>query len=349
MTSDNGFSYQIAPRSNTVARDEFSNDSDISTTIQVTSNIPRPVTVRDRNSLTHVLPAKYTGGPMRKDIIVTMMYRVSNNVVKSDFDIHCISGIPELECVREAFANKEHHSSLPRHYTVKVSFTFTEEYLWNNGGTIYVKGADLLISLLPEHEAPRHPYDAKASDHQIADALKEDYNGVCVRGMRLIDSQDQLGIMYTNIQGEIYKVVPDASIDDLSATSLGITGDKDGLYLLGDMPIKRSYQRRGTNKGYRNDYVPISELIKNPSKYNLYASPREARSQGNKQLESAQNAVDVQLEKVEGLNEEITELKRQIETLKRQNKHQANDNMWKGFMDIPKILAAVVTFVKTLR
>lgn len=326
----------------------FENGCDIGHTIQVQSNISKPIVIRDRNGLSYNVPPRYTGGVMRNDITVMMVYTVKNDV-NVNMPVEYIEGCEELKKVYEAFSDtKYHQDKMQNRYTIRVTYKFTHDYILSHGGVLYIPGADIVLSILPESDTGRHPYDVISLRDTVAKDIKEDYNNVCVRGLRLVDSLNQLGTMYTNINGEIYRVEPDRSInednDDTDTSSV-----KDGLYILGDEPVKRNSEKRGNAKGYRSTYISIDKLIKEPNKYNLYATRQDARNMGNKQLESAQNALEVQIDKVEGLNKEVSELKQQIDNLKRQSKHQSNDNMWKGFMDIPKILAAVVTFVKMLK
>lgn len=345
MAISNGCDYEII-KSDDKRFMYFEGDCEVSQTVQVQSNIPQLLVVKDRNGFTYNIPAKYTGGAIRNDVTVMMVYTVNRNV-NININSECMEGCPEVQLIYKAFCDQNaHQGKMYNRYTIRVAYKFTQAYIQEMGGQLYIPGADIVLSLLPMLETGRHPYDVVSLRDTVAKDLKTDYGNVCVRGLRLVDSMNQLGNMYTNINGEIYRVEPDKDINEDEDDTTHV---KDGLYILGDEPIKRGSEKRSMQKGYRNTFISIDKLIKEPNKYHLYASRQEARNMGNKQLESAQNALENQIDKAEGLTKEISELKQQIESLKRQNKRTANDNMWKGFMDIPKILAAVVTFVKTLR
>lgn len=336
--------------------------SDINISMQLQSNIAHPMVIRDRNGLTYMLQPKTTGSHMQNDVSILMVYRLKKHV-KSDMDLKCIEGSPELQLIYQGFLQEPMAENFHGYHTVTVKYTYSYEFIMENNGSIYVPGADLVISLLSVADTPRHPYDPVSLRDTLVSNLRADYKGVCLRGIRLIDSENRVGILYTNINGEIYRIIPEDYGEDL------ISPIEDGLYILGSEPVSKSNSRsrprssdprKEDEKHYRNEKITIEKLLSNLSEYNLYRTIPEARCMGNKILESTQNALNASLTKAGRLEEELSQLKyntnsdishlkNQIEYLKRHNKSTFLERVWDKSLSSVKLLPIVIPMIKILK
>lgn len=224
-------------------------------------------------------------------------------------------------------------------YYARIKLTFDKSYFDRHGGQFYLPIADVVLSILPLAETDEHPYSITTLQKRQSFQMQEDYEGLALYAVRLIDRYEQLGPRYMNISGDVFRITPMPF--NLVTDQMG-----DGLHLLGTQPMRSN---KDTSDSARSTFIPMDVLLADPNKYGLWQSFGEARHQGNKQLETAYNALEEAQRKEYKKDRQIDDLKRELEEAKNKQKQEGRLVMHKGMTELIKLATAMIGIVKLLK
>lgn len=301
--------------------------NDLQWTVGITNSSGTPVTVKTHyglnTSFTSTVSAFEEHG-----IWVSLTMRIRTNVLLDIFSLSIEDLPPEYKVFQEALFDKTSKSNLQLrpmgidHYSITVSFFYERQWLEDLGGQTYLPLADIVISFIPIENTMSHPRTVTA---HIAADLPEDEGHVYLQ-LELIDRHDRFGCYYTNLKGDIYKLTP-------TTPTRSEDTQPDGLYITSSKPDKygRLYNRKRPSK-----FIPVEELIKDPTVYGLYRTRSEAISFGGKdidayckKMEAAEEALGKLQTKHEKAEEDIRNKDYEIKRLRRdisKLEHKVKDN-----------------------
>lgn len=318
----------------------FEFGSDIKTSISILSELHVPLVVRQRNGVSSAIRPKYGAGYQPSNVRIQLEILAKPEVFMY-IDSQSMETLPEeYQILYQAIQTmKDRGMQLGNMHYARICLTYSHEFFQRHGGQVYLPIADLLLSILPIETTDLHPFSVRAMQRQQSGRLTDDYQGLALYAVRLVDRYDQLGPRFMNIAGDVFRVEP-TSLDELTEQQT------DGLYLLGTQPMSGP---KDTTSNARTTYVPIEKLLKDPSQYGLWSSFGEARHQGNKQLESTQNALEVALRDKDKKDRIIDGLKKDLEEAKQKQKQEGSLVMHKGMTELIKLATAMIGIVKLLK
>lgn len=318
----------------------FEFGSDLQTSVAVLSSLPCPLVVRQRNGVSSVIRPKhgagYNSGNVRIQVEVKARPEVFLNISQQSME-----SLPEeYQILYQAIQTmKDRGVGLGGMHSARICLTYTREFLDRHGGEFYSSLADVVISVLPEAATIQHPYSVNAIQRLQSARLQDDFEGLVLYAVRLIDRFDQIGPRYMSINGDIFRIDPEP-LERLSDQM------PDGLHILGTHPMRSA---KDTTSNARTTYIPMDKLLKDPTEHGLWLSFGEARHQGNKTLESAQNALKEAMRTVEKKERLIENLKKDVEEAKQKQKQEGSLVMHKGITELIKLATAMVGIVKLLK
>jgi hypothetical protein len=317
---------------------EFGSDIHISTTIL--STLPCPLVVRQRNGVNAVIRPKlgagYNSGNVRIQLELKARPEVFLNITQQSME-----SLPEeYQILYQAIRSmKDRGFVLGGMHSARICITYTREFLERHGGEFYSSIADIVISLLPELSTTEHPYSVSALQKQQSTRLQDDFEGLVLYAVRLVDRFEQLGPRYMSINGDIFRIEPEP-LENLTEQMA------DGLHILGTHPMRSA---KDTTRNARTTFIPMEKLLQDPTAHGLWLSFGEARHQGNKALESAQNALKETQRTVEKKDRLIENLKKDVEEAKQKQKQEGSLVLHKGITELIKLATAMIGIVKLLK
>lgn len=318
----------------------FEFGSDIKTSVAILSSLPVPLVVRQRNGVNSVIRPKhgagYNSGNIKIQVEVLAKPEVFLNITQQSME-----SLPEeYQILYQAIQTMKDRGTLlgGMHYA-RICLTYSREFLERHGGEFYSAIADVVISILPESVTSEHPYSISAIQKLQSARLQDDFEGLVLYAVRLIDRFDQIGPRFMNIAGDIFRIDPEP-LDKITDQMT------DGLHFLGTHPMRSA---RDVTSNARTTYIPMDKLLKDPTEYGLWLTFGEARHQGNKTLESAQNALKESQKQVEKKDRLIENLKRDVEEAKQKQKQEGSLVMHKGITELIKLATAMIGIVKLLK
>ncbi|QXO09962.1 hypothetical protein pEaSNUABM37_00001 [Erwinia phage pEa_SNUABM_37] len=318
----------------------FEFGADIKTTVSVLSSLPIPLVVRQRNGVSSVIRPKhgagYNSGVVKIQLEVQAKPEVFLNISQQSME-----SLPEeYQILYQAIQTmKDRGAAWGGMHYARICLTYSREFLERHGGEFYSTLADLVISILPEGATQEHPYCISAIQKQQSSRLQDDFEGLVLYAVRLIDRFDQLGPRYMNINGDIFRIEPEP-LERITEQMA------DGLHFLGTHPMSNA---KDITRNARTTYVAMEKLLKDPTEYGLWLTFGEARHQGNKTLETAQNALKESQKLCDKKDRLIENLKKDVEEAKNKQKQEGSLVMHKGITELIKLATAMIGIVKLLK
>lgn len=316
----------------------FNYDSDCKISYFIKSELRSPLVVRHRSGMDNVIPGKMFGGGVLDKLEIMLEFQIKEQVFL-DINSKSIEELPPEYAViaKSIGAIRERRvREMGNYFVGRVMYTFTQDYFDRFDGEFYFSVLDMVLSTNQLDETELHPYSIDAVQRSMADKMKDDYAGLLMYGVKLVDSQMQLGPKYINIGGDVFELIPTEGLGAESA---------DGLYFIGDSPCTRPNRRSGS----RTRFIAMDKIIASPEKFGLYPTIGEARHRGDKQLEAAYNALDGAKAKERKAQDKIAQLETQIEGFKAKEKQDSSMVLNKGITELIKLVTATIGIVKLLR
>jgi len=318
----------------------FDYTADMKMSVSVLSSLSVPVVVRQRTGVSSVIRPKHGGGYHSGQITIQLELSAKAEVFLYITQQSMESLPEEYQILYQAIQTmKDRGVLIGGVYSARISLTYSKAYFERHGGEFYSAIADLVISLHPLEATAEHPYSISAIQKHQSQRLQDDFDGLVLYAVRLIDRFDQLGPRYMNIAGDVFRIDPDPS-DRLSEQI------EDGLHLLGTQPMRNA---KDVKNDARATYVPMAVLLKDPTKYGLWPTFGEARHQGNKELQTTQNALEVALKNGDKKDRLIENLKRDVEEAKQKQKQEGSLVLHKGITELIKLATAMIGIVKLIK
>lgn len=314
--------------------------ADVQTSVTILSSLPCPLVVRQRNGVTSVIRPKhgsgYTTGDIRIDVEIKAKSEVFLNINQQSME-----SLPEeYQILYQAIQTMKDRGALVGGMRfARVTLTYSKAFLERHGGQFYSSMADMVISILPELSTSEHPYSVSAIQKQQSAQLQDDFEGLVIYAVRLVDRFDQIGPRFMNIAGDIFRIDPEPA-DRLTDQMA------DGLHILGTHPMRSA---KDATRNARTTFIPMDKLLKDPTEHGLWLTFGEARHQGNKALESAQNALKEALRNADKKDRLIENLKKDVEEAKSKQKQEGSLVLHKGITELIKLATAMIGIVKLLK
>lgn len=318
----------------------FEYEADSKMSVSVHSNLPVPLVVRQRNGVSSVTRPKHSGGYQTGKITIQIELLMKKEVFLY-IDSQSMETLPEeYKILHDAVRTMQDRGvQMGQMYYARINLTFDRSYFDRHGGQFYLPVADLMLSILPIETTDEHPYSVSAMQKRQSFRLQEDYENLALYAVRLVDRFEQIGPRYINISGDVFRVEPFPA-DQVTEQMA------DGLHILGTQPMRSP---KDTANNARSTFIPIDKLLADPSKYGLWSTFGEARHQGNKQLETAQNALEEALRKSDKKDRIIDGLKKDVEEAKAKQKQEGSLVVHKGLTELIKLATAMIGIVKLLK
>lgn len=317
---------------------EYGADSKMSVSIH--SNLPVPLVVKQRNGVSSVTRPKHGEGYQTGNITIQIELLVKKEVFLY-IDNQYMESLPEeYKILHDAVRTMQDRGmQIGQMYYARICLTFDRSYFDRHGGQFYLPIADVLLSILPLEATDEHPYSVSAMQKRQSFRMQEDYENLALYAVRLVDRFEQVGPRYMNIAGDVFRIQPfptDQLTDQMA----------DGLHILGTQPMRSP---KDTANTARSTFIPMDKLLADPNKYGVWSTFGEARHQGNKQLETAQNALEEALRKADKKDRIIDGLKKDVEEAKAKQKQEGSLVVNKGLTELIKLATAMIGIVKLLK
>ncbi|AHI60151.1 hypothetical protein RAY_1 [Erwinia phage vB_EamM_RAY] len=316
----------------------FDYDADCKVSYFIKSALKTPLFIRQRTGLDNIIPPKFYGGGVMDQVEIMLEFQIKEHVFL-DINSKSIEELPPEYAVIAKAINVIKEKRVREHgnyYVGRVVYTFTSEYFERCNGQFYFSVLDMVFSVNSPDETDEHPYCINVLQQTMAAKLKDDYAGLVTYAVKLVDSQTRLGPKYINIAGDVFEVTPTEGQGTESA---------DGLYLIGDAPIRRG-KKESTG---RTRFTPLDSILQSPEKYGLFSTIGEAKHRGDKQLDAAFNALDAANAKERKAQQKIAQLETQLEGFKAKEKQDNGLVLNKGITELIKLITATIGIVKLLR
>ncbi|QZA70785.1 hypothetical protein AH06_1 [Erwinia phage AH06] len=316
----------------------FDYDADCKVSYFIKSDLKTPLVIRQRNGMDNVIPPKFYGGGVMDKVEIMLEFQIKEHVFL-DINNKSIEELPpEYAVIAKAISviKEKRVREHGNYYVGRVVYTFNSEYFDRCDGQFYFSVLDMVLSINGMGDTDDHPYSFNAMQQTMAAKIKDDYAGLVTYAVKLVDSQMRLGPKYINIAGDVFELI---------ATEGQGTESADGLYFIGDAPVKKGRQ----HSAGRTRFTALDTILQNPEKYGLFSTIGEARHRGDKPLEAAQNALDVANGKERKAQQKIAQLETQLEGYKAKEKQDNGLVLNKGITELIKLITATIGIVKLLR
>lgn len=216
-----------------------------------------PITCVLRNGFGFQIPPE--SRPGQGEFVVSVTYSLWKSVKT---DVHHILNEVNDESSHEmkAIAAALQHGS--RSYdgqrtVFTVDFAVTGDELRRNGGTLYLRDLDLLVSVLESPHIPTHPYHPRTLTRDLAE---EDpgINDTTLFGyhVRIVDNEGAFGDHYINLNGEVFRIPACRDHDR-----------ENGVYLVSSHPVSGDHPPPPP----RVEHLTFEEATKKLRLYRTYA------------------------------------------------------------------------------
>lgn len=192
-------------------------DDDIGPIQQILTYInylPIPITVVDRSGFRHIVPS--THNSTEELFIVRQEIRVRHDCVgqlRKLLSCTNTSTNHDLNLIKTIFLDKQEQ----RYYNgfvVYLDYKLDLDTLKINGGNLYVKSRDIIVSTLDIQNAPSHPFAEDTIDENVflgGDNLDQDLGSPSFK-IEIIDNNDEIGKRYISLLGEIHQINPKSDL-----------------------------------------------------------------------------------------------------------------------------------------
>lgn len=241
----------------------------VETIVRYFNYLPNDVTIVERSGFRHVVASRIgsTNNPGKQQFIIRTEIRIrteasvtirkllSQTDARFNYDISLI---------KEIFLDK-HTGSWNCGSVITIDHCITQDTMVENGGSIYCKPKDLVISTINPYKAPSHPFCEDTIEDfyypfRITDSI---HKGSPAFRIEIIDNDNEIGNRYTYVFGDLVEITP--KIDNRR---------QSGVYL--------SYVRKDLTEetGYTIDQkrFEFSEL---ESALGIFKTKEEARAAGD--------------------------------------------------------------------
>lgn len=313
---------------------------DLKTTVSILSNLPVALVVRQRNGVSSAIRPKYGPGYQSGNVVIQVEVFARPEVFLY-IDQQSMETLPEeYQILYQAIQSmKDRGVVLGNLHHARIKLTYDHKFFERHGNEFYSPLADVVLSLLPIEQAENHPFSISAIHQRQSQRVTQDYEGLVLYAVRVVDRFDQLGPRYMNIAGDVFRIDP-IPIDEL------VEQQADGLYILGTQPMRSA---KDAKNNARSTFIPLEVILKDPNKYGLWLNFGEARHQGNKQLETTQNALETAQRAVDKKDRLIENLKKELDEAKNKQKQDGSLVMHKGMTELLKLATAMIGIVKLLK
>lgn len=188
-------------------------DADIGPIQQILTYVnylPIPITVVDRSGFRHIVPS--THNSTEELFIVRQEIRVRHDCVGQLRKLLSCTNTNtnhDLNLIKTIFLDKQEQ----RYYNgfvVYLDYKLDLDTLKINGGNLYVKSRDIIVSTMDVQNAPSHPFAEDTIDENVIlgnDNLDQDLGSPSFK-LEIIDNNDEIGQRYVSILGEVHAVKP---------------------------------------------------------------------------------------------------------------------------------------------
>lgn len=188
-------------------------DADIGPIQQILSYVnylPIPITVVDRAGFRHIVPSVHNS--LEEQFIIRLEIRVRHDCVGELRKLlSCTNTVAnhELNLLKTIFLEKQeqrYHNG----FVVNLDYKVDLDTLKINGGNLYVKSRDIVVSTLDLKSAPSHPFaEDTICDNVIlgSDNLDHDLGSPSFK-IEIIDNNDDIGSRFVFALGEIHQIKP---------------------------------------------------------------------------------------------------------------------------------------------
>lgn len=208
--------YTKASLSTIIAREL--KDSDIGPVQQILSYIntlPIPITVVDRSGFRHTVPSTHFNG--EEQFIIRQEIRIRHDCLgqlRKILSCTNTNSNHELNIIKSLFLDKEEQRFYIGGFTINLDYKIDLDTLRFNGGNLYIKSRDIVISTMDIRNAPSHPFAEDTIDENVflgGDNLEQDLGSPSFK-IEIIDNNEEIGRRYVNLLGEIHKIEPKSDL-----------------------------------------------------------------------------------------------------------------------------------------
>lgn len=172
--------------------------------------LPIPITVIDRSGLRHIVPSVHNSH--EEQFIIRHEIRVRHDCIgELKKMLSCIgtSTNHELNLIKTIFLEKQENRYY-QGFVVNLDFKIDLNTLKINGGNLYIKSKDVVISTQSIMSAPSHPFSEDTIGDNIilgSDNLDLDLGSPSFK-IEIIDNNNEIGQRFVYALGEIHQINP---------------------------------------------------------------------------------------------------------------------------------------------
>lgn len=193
------------------------------------NGLPIPVTVIDRTNLKLTFPPEHLLGVSHFIIRVRLLIRKDIPI-----DIHGLKAQndPGLSCFAELVEKGQSFNRF-HHVLYGLDYHISQQDLEKNGGSVYLRNLDTVLSVLDRIYAPHHPLShAGLHTQQLIEHPQVNETSSFGYGIKIVDKHQRFGPRWINLNNRVFKipVSTDPHCDDgVYLTSSGLV-DGDHRY-----------------------------------------------------------------------------------------------------------------------
>ena len=183
-------------------------------TITFVNYLPIPITVVERSGFRHSVPSTHMHG--EEQFIIRQEIRIRNDCIGQLRKIlSCMNTNTnyDLNVIKNIFLDQKEQ----RYYNgfvIKLDYKIDLDTLKINGGTLYSKTRDLIISSLSLNDCPSHPFAEDTIDENVflgGDNLEQDLGSPSFK-IEIIDNNDEIGNRFVLTLGEVHQIKPKSDL-----------------------------------------------------------------------------------------------------------------------------------------
>jgi|SRR6185503_1858871 len=143
---------------------------------------------------------------IRTDILLSQLVEINVDHLLSVVEEHCT---PEMRLVRTAIGPQGETNVYRRPFeaqTITIDYSISIPELRNYGGSVYFHDVDLMVSQLPIHRAPEHPFSEQGMLKAQCVDLHRQTGGRFGFSIEIVDNQGAIGDRYINLGGHISRI-----------------------------------------------------------------------------------------------------------------------------------------------
>lgn len=332
--------------------------------VQIFNEIPYPIGIASREGLKYDLPPGTNFNQNAITICVEYTFtRQAKESLKSVLCSNSIENSPELKLIKEQLSS-DNIQYIHNQGKFDIEYVVEERDLIENGGIVYIRDLDIVISLKGSNSIRCHPYSREAGLYGFSEEIMNDVDNNIgqnfIYSLKIIDSFGTIGKRWLRIGDDVVGIDP---ITDSSK--------QDGIYVATNKPsVNRLGSKSMTVERYEADGVPpyfklyqhFHDARHTPSdEYALKLSEQETRrNRVEADLEISRNSLTKALQENENLKKtaelsrekhanEMHALKMQLEreiqervTMQRKDTYEAISQDRKNTAELVKTIPAII-------